>query len=226
MLLVARLLQGVAAGIQMPQVLGLIQELFQGTERGKAFGLFGATIGLATAFGPTLGGLMIAIGGPEDGWRGIFWINVPLVARRDRARASGCCPRRGIPPAQAALARPGRPRAVRRSPWSSLMWPFLFTTGSPDDNPARWWVLVVFVFAFTAFLAWERRYAASGRHPLVPLALFGVSSYRNGTALASVYFAAAAVDVPAHDALPAARARPRGRCSPAWSASASRSSAR
>ena len=70
------------------------------------------------------------------------------------------------------------------------MWPFLFTTGSPDDNPQRWWLLVVFVFAATAFIAWERHYAASGRHPLVPLSLFGVSSYRNGTVLASAYFAA------------------------------------
>src|SRR4029453_3886134 len=77
-LLVARLLQGVAAGIQMPQGLGLIQQLFQGPARGKALGLVGATIGVATAFGPTLGGLAIAIGGPEDGWRGIFWMNVPL----------------------------------------------------------------------------------------------------------------------------------------------------
>jgi MFS family permease len=71
------------------------------------------------------------------------------------------------------------------------MWPFLFTTGSPDDNPARWWLLVVFVIAATGFVAWERHYAASGRHPLVPLSLFGVSSYRNGTVLASAYFAAA-----------------------------------
>ncbi len=63
MLMVARLLQGVAAGIQMPQVLGLIQQLFQGKERGRAFGLFGATIGIATAFGPTLGGLLILVGG-------------------------------------------------------------------------------------------------------------------------------------------------------------------
>ena len=70
------------------------------------------------------------------------------------------------------------------------MWPFLFTTGSPDDNPSRWWVLVIFVFAFTGFLVWERRYAATGKHPLVPLGLFGISSYRNGTALSSVYFAA------------------------------------
>ena len=89
------------------------------------------------------------------------------------------------------------------------MWPFLFTTGSPSDNPARWWLLVVFVIALTGFVAWERHYAASGKHPLVPLALFGVISYRNGTLLAAAYFAAHAVDVPAHDALPAARPRPR-----------------
>jgi len=73
----------------------------------------------------------------------------------------------------------------------ALMFPFLFTTGSPDDNPARWWLLVVFVFSATAFVAWERHYAALGKHPLVPLSLFGVSSYRNGTVLASAYFAAA-----------------------------------
>src|SRR5690554_4251029 len=69
MLAIGRILQGVAAGIQMPQVLGLIRQLFQGPERGKAFGLFGAIIGLSTAFGPTLGGLLIAIGGEADGWR-------------------------------------------------------------------------------------------------------------------------------------------------------------
>ena len=51
-------MQGIAAGIQMPQVLGLIQQLFRGAERGKAFGLFGASIGIATAFGPTLGGYL------------------------------------------------------------------------------------------------------------------------------------------------------------------------
>lgn len=187
-LLVGRLLQGVAAGIQMPQVLGLVQQLFQGEERGRAFGLFGATIGLSTAFGPTLGGLLIAVGGAADGWRWIFWMNVPLVL---------------IAIVFAARLLPGPPeRPARRlelDPFGlflfgvtvlSLMWPFLLTTGSPNDNPARWWTLVVFVLALTAFIAWERRYAASGRHPLVPLSLFSVSSYRNGTALATAYFSA------------------------------------
>ena len=187
-LLVARLLQGVAAGIQMPQVLGLVQELFQGPERGKAFGLFGATIGLATAFGPTLGGLLIAIGGPEDGWRGIFLINVPL-ALIAIALAVWLLPQTRHPSSKPLSLDPVG-IGLFAITVVSLMWPFLFTTGSPSDNPARWWVLVLFVLAITAFIAWERRYAASGKHPLVPLSLFTVSSYRNGTALASVYFAA------------------------------------
>ncbi|MFF2271282.1 MFS transporter [Agromyces sp. NPDC058136] len=187
-LLVARLLQGVAAGIQMPQVLGIIQELFHGKERGKAFGLFGATIGLATAFGPTLGGLMIAIGGPEDGWRGIFWMNVPL-ALAAIALAIWLLPETRKP-SDKPLSLDPVGILLFAITVISLMWPFLFTTGSPDDDPARWWVLVVFVLAVTAFIAWERHYAATGRHPLVPLTLFSVPSFRNGTALASVYFAA------------------------------------
>ncbi|WP_127794050.1 MFS transporter [Agromyces sp. LHK192] len=187
-LLIGRLLQGVAAGIQMPQVLGLVQQMFQGSERGRAFGLFGATIGIATAFGPTLGGLLIAVGGASDGWRWIFWMNVPLAAAAI---------------VFAAMWLPGPPdrpaRKLELDPFGlllfavtvvALMFPFLFTTGSPTDDPNRWWTLVVFVFALTGFIAWERRYAATGRHPLVPLALFSISSYRNGTALATAYFTA------------------------------------
>jgi MFS family permease len=73
----------------------------------------------------------------------------------------------------------------------SLMWPFLFTTGAPTDNPARWWLLVAFALFVSAFIAWERRYAARGRNPLMPLGLFRISSYRNGTLLQTAYFTAA-----------------------------------
>jgi MFS family permease len=188
MLLVARLLQGVAAGIQMPQVLGMIQQLFQGKERGRAFGLFGATIGVATAFGPTLGGLLIAVGGATDGWRWIFWMNVPL----------------GIVAIALAIWVLPSTRTRSRKPLSfdsfgvvlfglavlSLMWPFLFTTGSPDDDPRRWWLLVGFVLFAGAFVAWERHYEAQGKQPLIRFALFKTTSYRNGTLLMAAYFTA------------------------------------
>lgn len=189
MLLVARLIQGVAAGIQMPQVLGLIQQLFQGKERGRAFGLFGATIGVATAFGPTLGGLLIALGGAEDGWRWTFWMNVPLGLIAIGLAVWV------LPSTRKASKKPVELDPVGVTLFGitvlALMWPFLFTTGSPNDNPQRWWLLVVFVMFAAAFMWWERRYAASGRSPLIPFALFRVSSFRNGTLLQASYFTAA-----------------------------------
>lgn len=188
-LLVGRLLQGAAAGIQMPQVLGMAQELFQGKERGRAFGLFGATIGVATAFGPTLGGLLIALGGPTDGWRLIFWMNVPLCL------AAIALALWLLPDTRTRSRRPVQldPVGVLLFGASvvSLMWPFLFTTGARTDNPARWWLLVAFVLFASAFIAWERRYAARGRNPLIPLKLFRIASYRNGTLLQTAYFTAA-----------------------------------
>ncbi|MDE0546789.1 MFS transporter [Microbacterium sp. C7(2022)] len=187
-LLIGRLIQGVAAGIQMPQVIGLIQELFRGPDRGRAFGRFGAIIGISTALGPTIGGLAIALGGVQDGWRWIFWMNVPLGL---------------IAISLAIFLLPKLHKRTRRplalDPFGvllfglavlSLMLPFLFTTGSPDDNPLRWWLLVAFVLFAAAFIAWERRYEASGRAPLIPLKLFRIASYRNGTLIVATYFTA------------------------------------
>lgn len=187
-LLTARLLQGVAAGIQMPQVLGLVQQLFQGKERGRAFGLFGATIGIATALGPTLGGLLIALGGDTDGWRLIFWINIPLVLIVI-VLAAWLLPN----------TRTASHRALDLDPVGvilfgltiiALMWPFLFTTGSPDDDPRRWWLLVASVVFAAAFVFWERRYAERGRMPLMPFSIFALGSYRNGVLISTAYFAA------------------------------------
>ncbi|WP_202563033.1 MFS transporter [Agreia sp. COWG] len=187
-LLVARILQGVAAGIQMPQVLGLVQQLFQGPARGRAFGIFGATIGVATAFGPTIGGLLIAVGGDQDGWRLLFWMNIPL----------------GLAALFFALKLlPSKANGARRKTQLdlvgivllgfsvlSLMIPFVFTTGGPDDDPKRWFWLAGFVLGTAAFLFWERDYARRGKSPVVHFSLFRIASYRNGILVATAYFAA------------------------------------
>ena len=70
--------QGLGGGLVTPQNSGLIQSLFRGDERGRAFGLFGAVVGVSTAIGPLLGGLLIQLGGAENGWRWIFLVNVPI----------------------------------------------------------------------------------------------------------------------------------------------------
>ncbi|QOX81703.1 MFS transporter [Nanchangia anserum] len=79
MLIALRLLQGVGAALVNPQMLGITQQLFSGAARGRAFGYLGLTIGVATAIGPTLGGILIALFGPEGGWRAAFLVNVPII---------------------------------------------------------------------------------------------------------------------------------------------------
>jgi EmrB/QacA subfamily drug resistance transporter len=187
-LVLGRILQGVAAGIQMPQVLGLIQQLFQGKERGTAFGLFGATIGLSTAFGPTIGGLLIGVGGPENGWRLLFWMNIPLgliaiwfawrLLPKRQAREGGASSLDVAGILLLGLAT------------FSLMLPFVLTTGGPTDDPRRWFWLIGFVVAAAAFVWWERRYLRIGKSPVVHFGLLRLASYRNGILIATAYFAA------------------------------------
>lgn len=188
LLIVGRFLQGIAAGIQMPQVLGLIQQLFQGKERGQAFGLFGAIIGLSTAFGPTIGGLLIAIGGETDGWRLLFWMNVPLGIILLVA-AARLLPKKQQRASDSADLDPVG-LVLLGITIVTFMLPFVLTTGGPDDDPARWFFLVPAVAAGTGFVVWERRYAARGRSPVVKFGLFALASYRNGLLIATVYFAA------------------------------------
>src|SRR6476659_9470556 len=76
----ARVLQGLAGGLINPQVSGLVQQMFRSNERGRAFGVLGTTVGVGTALGPLLGGLVIALGGPHLGWRLVFFINLPGAA--------------------------------------------------------------------------------------------------------------------------------------------------
>lgn len=185
-LTVTRLIQGAAAGMLMPQVLGLIQQLFGPEDRPRAFGLFGAMVGVATALGPTLCGLLIAAGGESNGWRLLFWLNVPCGAAA-LLFALRLLPRKQEPSPDTELDLPGL--ALLGAGVFCFMLPFLLTSGGSGDDPARWlWLVGGAVFA-TAFLFWERGYAARGKSPVVHLDLFRRASYRNGVAIAALYFA-------------------------------------
>lgn len=186
LLVTARILQGVAAGILMPQVLGMIQTLFQGQARGQAFGIFGAAIGLGTAFGPTIGGLFVGSMGSELGWRWTFGMNVPLVLL--------------IIPLAIWLIPAAQPREGRTDldivgvslmalTVLLVMLPFVLTTGS-DDNPARWGLLILGCLVALVFVRWENRYRAAGKTPVLDFSLFSFSSYRNGVIITTLWFAA------------------------------------
>lgn len=188
LLIASRIAQGFAAGVLMPQVLGLVQQLFQGRERGQAFGIFGAVIGLSTAFGPTIGGFLVGVGGDDFGWRLLFAMNVPLGV------AAFVMAFRLLPRVQ---DNSGAVRdfdllgtALLGATTFSLMLPFVLTTGTETDDPARWWWLVAALGAGILFVLWEKTYLARGKVAIIDFELFRISSFRNGILISSFYFAA------------------------------------
>lgn len=76
LLIGARALQGIGAAILMTLAMALMRQMADEAHIGRAMGLLGTVSALGTALGPSVGGLLI----PWTGWRGIFWVQVPLAA--------------------------------------------------------------------------------------------------------------------------------------------------
>ncbi|GLS19164.1 MFS transporter [Labrys miyagiensis] len=76
LLIGARALQGIGAAFLMTLSMALMRQTASTPRVGRAMGLLGTVSALGTALGPSLGGLLI----PAMGWRGIFWVQVPLAA--------------------------------------------------------------------------------------------------------------------------------------------------
>ncbi|MGC0418674.1 MFS transporter [Embleya sp. AB8] len=185
-LVLARLLQGIAGGMLTPQVSALIQQMFSGRERGRAFGMFGTVIGISTAVGPLLGGLIIKAFGAAQGWRWVFYVNLPIgivalvLARRllpGPDHANRAC-LRDLDPIGVLLLGTG------------VVLVLLPLVEERQWQGAGKWLLVPLAAAFlAAFVRWEIRQLRRGRKPVVDLALFRVRSYTLGLLVMLFYFA-------------------------------------
>jgi len=185
-LVAGRVLQGLAGGLLNPQVAGLVQQLFPRWERGRAFGLIGTAVGVATATGPVLGGLIIALGGPPLGWRLCFLLNVPVgIITLVLVRA-------WLPPPEPRLG-PVRPLDL---PGVALLAAGVFTLLLPavqfdaNHDPRLALLLLPALGLLVAFWAWERGPAARRGYPLIDLGLFKIRSYADGIWLAVLFFCA------------------------------------
>jgi EmrB/QacA subfamily drug resistance transporter len=78
LLVVARLVQGVAGAMVSPMVLALIGDVYAGPRLGRAIGVYSTVMGLAAATGQLIGGTLIQLDVAGSGWRAIFWVNVPI----------------------------------------------------------------------------------------------------------------------------------------------------
>jgi EmrB/QacA subfamily drug resistance transporter len=184
LLIAARLLQGVAGGMLLPQNSGLIQELFSGAERGRAFGFLGGTVGLATAAGPVIGGLILAAFAGPDGWRWIFYVNLPIGL---------------IALALAARLLPKAARTTWRGLQLDLVGALLLGGGvlclllplvdATDGGLTRMWPLFGLAVVLVAgFVWWEARTVRQGGQPLLDPRLTHTSGYVPGLAIGLVYF--------------------------------------
>jgi EmrB/QacA subfamily drug resistance transporter len=184
LLVAARLLQGLAAGTLIPQNSGLIQELFQGAERGRAFGLLGATVGLATATGPVVGGLILTAFTGPDAWRWVFYVNVPigLVTLLLAAR---------ILPAL-AHARPSRTHLdlVGSLLLGAGVFGLLLPLVNADSGGLSrlGWLMGVAVVLLVGFARWEVRTSRRGHAPLLEPGLVRVPGFAAGSTIGLVYF--------------------------------------
>ena len=184
-LVLARVVQGLGGGIFFPPVQAFVQLLFEPRKRGAAFGIMGAVIGVSSALGPIVGGLIIAALGEESGWRWIFAVNVPigvlaiiaalviLPAGAEGRRHSADLVGLGLLTASlVALLVP----LIEGQQEGWPLWTFLSLGGA---------VVLLVLFGF-----WERGVASRGGEPLVPPRLFTHPSFTGGAVLALVFFAA------------------------------------
>lgn len=184
-LITARVIQGLGGGTFFPAVTAFIQLMFVPQKRGKAFAVMGAVIGVSSALGPIVGGLLIEAIGEETGWRWIFAVNLPLGVLALVAAA--------ILLPRGAEGKRASTDAVGLLLVSASLVAILIPLIQGEDAGWPLWTylsLVAGVVLLVLFALWERRLAARGVEPLVPPHLFSHPSFTGGTILALVYFAA------------------------------------
>jgi len=181
-LIAGRAIQAAFAAMMMPQVLSSLGTLFPPQERGRAMGMYGAVIGLATISGPLAGSLLVQ--GDLFGlhWRPIFLVNIPI----------------GVVAAIGALrlvpdSRGGRPVrldvvGVVLLAVALLLLLFPLVQGQSLGWPA--WAIVSIVASVPAFalFAFHQSRRAVADSPLVPLSLFRQAGFRGGVIVITIFF--------------------------------------
>ncbi|MFE5245075.1 MULTISPECIES: MFS transporter [unclassified Streptomyces] len=190
MLIIARVLQGVAAALMVPQVLAMLQVDFPKSERPKAMSLYGMSLAVGGIGGPLLGGILLQADLFDLGWRPVFYINVPVglialaaaayLTRESRADTRESFDIRGTLLATAGLVSLLYPLVQGRE----LGWP--------------WWTFALMVACpvlLWLFAVYERRVAARGESPIIDPDLLRHRSSVGGLLVAVLFFCGMAYQV-------------------------------
>jgi DHA2 family multidrug resistance protein len=178
-LVVFRIFQGLAGGALLPTSQTLIQEQFPREKAGMAMAIFGMSVMVGPALGPTLGGYLT----DNFGWRSIFNVNVPLGLFAATMSWLNVYDPTGSEKLSADAKKSG-------VDWWGLMFlsvgvgcfQFILERGEAD----QWWDSNIIrtcaffaVMGISSFIYWELKI----QHPIMNLRLFKSNIVRSGTAL-------------------------------------------
>lgn len=170
-----RVLQGLFGALLQPAALALLRSAFPGEKLNQAMGAWGAIIGLSSAAGPIVGGLLVE----NASWETVFFINAPvgLVALV-----------MGI-----FLIKDTRAQTLARIDWLgvlllsgamfSLVWTIIKAPDWGWGDSTTLTFVAVFAVLIAAFIFWQNKAQKMNRQPLVPLSLFRNLSISIGTVL-------------------------------------------
>jgi EmrB/QacA subfamily drug resistance transporter len=184
-LVAARVLQGLLASAMTPQVLSIIQVSFPPQEKGLAFAIMGAVVGIGSFIGNVFGGWLVDANVFGLGWRPIFFVNLPI----------GLC---AMIAAWFLIRESKAPTATRLDVGGVLLSGLgLFCLIFPlSEGRELGWPLWAFgMLALSGAILWlfvrfERVLKARGGAPLVDIELFRDRAFSSGLAAIMALFAA------------------------------------
>ncbi|MGD0104454.1 MAG: MFS transporter [Rhodopila sp.] len=183
-LVVARIVQGSAAAVLLPQVLGSIRALFpKERELARAMSAYGIMMGMAAAIGQFSGGALIQWNPADLGWRAIFLLTLPVCAVT-LVLGWKVVPETGGG-GNVRLDLVGA--ALISLTLAAIVVPL--SEGREQGWPA--WVFAALAcapFLTAAFFWYEARLSRIGGMPLVELALLRIRSFRRGVLVAALFF--------------------------------------
>jgi len=175
-LTLARVAQGISAGILQPLAMIMIFRVFPPSERGRAMGIYGIGVVLAPAIGPTLGGWLT----DSYDWRWVFYMGLP-------SSLAGMLLGWAFLPARVGNVKPGRFDFVGLLLLTSFLALSLYAVANGqregwDSNFILGMACSGALFLL-AFIGWELRI----REPLVDLAVFSHSRYAAAAVVAVIF---------------------------------------
>jgi len=174
LLIVARLLQGVAAALISPNVLAIIGVAYHGAERVRAITVYGMVLGFAAAGAQLIGGALVQADVAGLGWRAVFLINLP-VGIVGLLFASG-----HLPESRSAASRIDFVGTLLITiGLTAVLLPLV--EGRQEGFPEWTWLsLGIAPFVLAAFVLHQSRLSRRGGAPLLELRLFKERSFSAG----------------------------------------------